>query len=107
MKSAIILMILLILTGCASNKVEDSSPISANNIEIKGFAFNPSVITIAKGTTVTWTNLDNTLHTATGENFDTGSLDKGQSKSITFNEAGTFEYKCNFHPMMKGTIIVN
>ncbi len=37
---------------------------------------------------------------------DTGSLEKGESKTITFTESGTFKYICTFHPFMTGTVEV-
>ncbi len=77
--------------------------------EIKGFAFNPTTITISKGTTVTWTNRDSAPHTITSISgaFDSGSLSQGQTYSHTFNEAGTFEYSCTIHPSIPhGKVIV-
>ncbi len=75
-------------------------------VEIKGFAFNPATVTISKGTTVTWTQEDSTTHSVTGTGFDSGGLSQGQTFSHTFNEAGTFDYGCSFHPSMNGTVIV-
>ena len=58
---------------------------------------------------VTWTNADSAPHTATakaGSAFDTGTLNQGQSKKVTFSKAGTFQYTCTFHPFMSGTVVV-
>ncbi|MBI4092003.1 MAG: cupredoxin family copper-binding protein [Candidatus Levybacteria bacterium] len=78
------------------------------NVEIKNFAFGPKTLTVKKGTTIVWTNQDSVGHTATSDdgNFDTGLLEKGESKSVTFDEAGTFTYHCTPHPYMKATIVV-
>jgi plastocyanin len=35
------------------------------------------------------------------------SMKKGDTYSFTFNEAGTFDYTCTFHPGMNGKVIVN
>ncbi len=81
----------------------------AVSVEIKDFKFNPATLNIAKGTTVTWTQEDSAQHTVTatsGENFDSGNLNQGQTYSYTFNEAGTVVYGCTNHPTMSGTIIV-
>ena len=82
-------------------------------VEIKGFAFVPATITISKGTTVIWTQKDSVTHTVTGTgfdsseiSFDSGELSQGQTFSHTFNEVGTFNYGCLFHPSMSGQIIV-
>ena len=76
------------------------------SVTIKDFAFSPSSVTIGVGDTVTWTNQDSTQHTATGDNFDTGLLDKGRSGSHTFDSAGTFSYICTPHPYMKAKVTV-
>ncbi len=82
---------------------------SSVNIEIVNFAYNPLDITVKKGATVTWTNLDSASHTVTSESgneLDSDTLSKGQPYSHTFNDAGTFNYYCTIHPRMKATIIV-
>jgi plastocyanin len=38
--------------------------------------------------------------------WDTGALAKGESKTITFNEAGIYYYICTPHPWMYGQVIV-
>lgn len=84
-------------------------------VEIRDFKFLPNTLTIKTGDSITWTNADGVSHTATGrsvpedynvELFATGKLAKGQSKTITLNIKGTYEYVCEYHPRMKGTIIV-
>ena len=84
-----------------------TAPASAAMVEIKGFAFNPATITISKGTTVTWTQKDSAPHTVTTDIFDSGRLSQGQAFSYTFNQAGTFEYRCTIHPSIPhGKVIV-
>src|SRR4051812_48845552 len=62
-------------------------------VDIKGFAFNPATITVPKGTKVTWTNSDSASHTATAKGtFDTGTLTKGKTGSVTLDTPGTFDY---------------
>ena len=70
-------------------------------------------LTVAVGTTVTWTNNDGVPHTATAGVpnsqtgvFDTGLLTQGQSGSFTFTELGTFAYFCMVHPSMQATVTV-
>lgn len=76
-------------------------------VEIKGFTFNPATITIPKGTTVTWTQKDSAPHTVTTDIFDSDGLSQGQAFSYTFNQAGTFEYRCTIHPSIPhGKVIV-
>jgi quinohemoprotein ethanol dehydrogenase len=58
---------------------------------------------------VTFTNVGDTPHTATGYrqgDWDTGALSKGESKTVTFSEPGTYYYICTPHPWMYGQLIV-
>jgi plastocyanin len=76
-------------------------------VQIKGFAYNPAMITVPKGTTVTWVQLDSGVqHTVTGSDFDSGNLNAGDTFSRTFNKVGTFSYSCSNHPNMIGTVVV-
>jgi plastocyanin len=95
---------------------EEATPMSGGEapaatevaVSISGFAFNPDPITITAGTTVTWTNEDSAAHTATqdGGGFQSGTLNQGDSFSQVFDTPGTYEYHCEFHANMHGTIIV-
>lgn len=76
------------------------------SVDIQGYAFNPSTITIPAGTTVIWTQMDSTDHTVTGSGFDSGTLSQGQTFRRTFYDAGTYSYSCSIHPTMIGTVIV-
>lgn len=75
-------------------------------VSIKDSAFNPKSVTVLKGDTVRWTNLDSTAHTITGSTFDSGTLQEGESYDFPCANAGTYEYHCSIHPSMKGTVIV-
>jgi plastocyanin len=92
----------------ASPVVNDKSQTGAIAVDIKNFAFVPAEIRVPVGTVVTWTNSDVVAHTATepGGAFNSGNLNPGQSFSFTFDTAGTYAYICNYHPFMKGTVIV-
>jgi plastocyanin len=78
-------------------------------VDIKDFAFNPPEITVPVGGSVTWTNSDPVPHTATGldrEALQSGAIAPGESFTQAFDAAGTAEYFCEFHPNMKGSIVV-
>jgi plastocyanin len=80
----------------------------AKTVQIKDFAYHPATLQIPAGTTVTWTNDDPVPHTASAKDgsFNTGNIATGQSVSLDFTKAGTFDYVCLYHPTMTGTIIV-
>ncbi|MEX2414820.1 MAG: cupredoxin family copper-binding protein [Paenibacillaceae bacterium] len=79
-----------------------------HKVEIVNFAFSPASLEISVGDIVEFTNLDAVKHSAVEDNgmFDTGLLAKGESKLITFSEAGEFAYYCGPHPDMRASIIV-
>ena len=80
-----------------------------------GKFFVPETLTVSKGTTVTWTNGDSTLHTVTsgsaesgnsGTEFDSSYLAAGKTFQHQFSTSGTFDYYCTLHPYMKGKVVV-
>ena len=94
-------------TGGARSSDKRASASAA--VRIASFKYAPPTVTVKRGGTVSWTNGDRAPHTATvrgGGGLDTGTLQTGKSKLLTFEEAGTFAYVCEFHPFMKGTVVV-
>ena len=78
------------------------------DVAIRNFVFSLTITTINVGDSVRWTNYDVNDHTATADDgsFDTGTLNKGESKTIVFDTIGTYAYHCTFHPWMTGKIVV-
>jgi plastocyanin len=74
--------------------------------------FRPEEITVAPGTTVTWINEDSFAHTVTSGTRDNPTdmfdetVDGGGSFSFTFEEPGTYDTFCEFHPGMSGVVVV-
>lgn len=94
-------------TGVAPDAVAAAAP--AAEIAIEASSFAPANLTVAAGTTVTWSNRDGIAHTVTGDALafdDSGVLAPGQSFSQTFDTPGAFPYRCDPHPWMEGTITV-
>ena len=77
-------------------------------IQIQRFAFAPKEITIAPGTTVAWTNQDETPHTisAADHHFVSKAMDTGDRFEYTFTSEGDFTYFCTLHPFMTGIVHV-
>lgn len=78
-------------------------------VDIAAMVFNPGTVTVKVGTTVKWTNSDNTVHTVTSDNgttFNSGNIAVGATYSFTPTVAGNFPYHCNIHAGMVGTLIV-
>jgi plastocyanin len=75
-------------------------------VDINDGSFSPKALTVAAGTTVTWTNRGSDPHTVTGAAFDSGRVNARGTFSFTFAIAGTFSYVCSFHSEMTGTVVV-
>lgn len=64
------------------------------SIEIKKFEFVPSKLTIKKGTTVIWKNVDDKAHIfrQVGKTFNSPIIKSGDEYDLTFDEEGIFKY---------------
>jgi plastocyanin len=87
--------------------------------------FEPATLTVARGTTVTWRNMSQIVHTVTddpakaatpadaqlpsgAQPWDSGNLNPGQTYTHTFDTPGTYKYFCVPHETagMVATIVV-
>jgi plastocyanin len=77
-------------------------------IKIANFTFDPPILTVKAGTTITWVNADDIPHVVTEKDgkFRSSALDTDEKFSQTFSTAGTVEYFCAIHPHMTGKIVV-
>ncbi len=124
------IVVALLGGGCGGSASSESSERRAARgqagIALEGLAFAPKELTVAAGTTVTWTNEDTVEHTVTsgvkgkqgvpgvskGEPdrpdgaFDRELAGRGESYSFTFDDPGTYEYFCRIHGGMTGLVIV-
>lgn len=118
----------LVFAACGSSSASKSQPsatshpAAANAVQIKLIAYRPSKMTVAAGTTVTWTQMDPGVHTVTSgtvsqegggvsvhpdATFDSGELATGKQFKHTFAAPGTSTYFCQIHPAtMRGEITV-
>jgi plastocyanin len=104
----------LLASGCGSNSSGPSdggsNPPPDGDILVQNDLYNPSTLTVATGTTVTWAwDSHGAQHTVT---FDADPSQTSGTKTSgtyqrTFGSAGTFAFHCEIHPtIMKGTITV-
>ncbi len=88
------------------------APQKAESAEVKidNFSFGPSTLTVAVGTTVSWTNRDDIPHTVASSDdpkaFKSKVLDTDEKFSFTFTKAGTYPYFCSIHPKMTAKVVV-
>lgn len=79
-------------------------------------AYSPNPAEIKAGETVTWTNDDSQIHTATsgtvgaedsGTVFDSSILSPKATFDFKFDQAGEYDYYCTLHPQMVGKVVVS
>jgi len=76
---------------------------------IKDFCYDPTVIHVRPGASVTWINKDSQWHTITGANRAWGTykpLKRNEEISYRFNRAGVYPFYCTAHVGMVGTVVV-
>lgn len=93
----------------AGNSEEAKAPAAKVQVKIDNFAFSPTELTIAAGTTVEWINRDDIPHVVVSDDkttFKSKALDTDDKFSYTFTKPGTYSYFCSVHPKMIGKIVV-
>ena len=86
-----------------------AGPSDTNRVSITDFKYKPSHVVVKAGSKVAFVNDDTAAHTATSKGsraFDTGSIMRGETRSVVPEKAGDFDYYCAFHPFMKAKIRV-
>jgi plastocyanin len=96
----------LVAAGCGGS-AESSTPVATTEVTMaKSYRFDPKVIEIEAGQTVTWKNEDNFTHTVQVDGQDDHKVDRGDSVSIKFDTPGTYDYVCTLHRQdMDGKVI--
>lgn len=99
---------LALLAAVATPALLSAAPANTGQVEIAKFAYGPQEITVAPGTTVVWTNHDETPHTVTSKDksFASKGMDTGDTFGHTFATEGDFNYICTVHPFMTGVVHV-
>ena len=87
-----------------------SAPVATRQVDLpRSYKFAPEDITVAVGTTVTWTNNDN--FTQSVRLLDSGAVQMmkpGGSVTHAFTAPGLYRYDCSLHPKdMHGSVLVD
>jgi plastocyanin len=89
-----------------------SKPQTGAQVTLNNFKFEPPNLTVTAGTTVTWTNKENSPHTVTADDnsFSSPNLAANAAFSQTFTKPGKYAYHCAYHggkgSGMAGTVTV-
>jgi plastocyanin len=93
-----------------------SVTIQPNSATLGDKAYVPNPAEVKVGESVTWTNGDSQIHTATsgavgaedsGSVFDSSILSPNATFDFTFDTAGEYDYYCTLHPQMFGKVVVS
>lgn len=122
---AIAALILMGLTACSSGSAEpaasgkgsaqqapfelDAPPVETTDVTaVKSYKFEPQVVAVDAGATVTWKNEDDFPHNIhlLDDSDVTHDLPIGDRVDVTFDETGDFYYECSIHPQMRGKVVV-
>jgi plastocyanin len=90
------------------NNHNDQAAATAADVRIDNFSFAPQTLTVAAGTTITWTNRDDIPHSVVSTDgvFKSKVRDTDEKFSYTFAKAGVYPYYCSIHPKMTGKVVV-
>ncbi len=109
----------LVSEGCnivdtgSSFTATGGSAASVTTVDIMASYFSPQTVTIDTGGTIRWRAVQYYsgtpyIHTTTSDAglWDSGDMNLGSTFVYTFTTAGTYDYHCNNHATMTGTITV-
>lgn len=105
--AVVVVFAAVVLLARTSSSSAQQQAAAAQEVKIGNFTFAPATITVAKGTTVTWTNRDDIPHTVVSDGtFKSKAMDTDEKFSYTFAKPGTYSYFCSIHPKMTGKVVV-
>lgn len=100
-RSTVIALCLALLAPLAAQAAE-------RKVSIDALKYSPAEIKIKAGDTVVWTNDDQRDHTVTAADgsFASGNMKSRDTFEHQFKKKGKYKYNCDYHPRMKGTVVV-
>lgn len=78
-------------------------------VDIRDYCFSPTILRVAPGEDVTFTNMDRAPHSVLGANATWGDYDdlkRRRAVTYLFAEPGIYPYVCTYHVGMVGVIVV-
>jgi Icc protein len=96
------------ITDVTLEDAAQTATAGGQQVIVDSFSFAPATLTVAAGTTLTWTNHDDVPHNivSTERKFVSPVLDTDEQYSHQFDTPGTYRYFCSLHPKMTGHIVV-
>jgi plastocyanin len=91
--------------GCGGPVTDEAG----TEVDIVDYCFSPTILRVARGEEVTFTNMDRAPHSVLGANATWGDYDDmKRRRGITyrFSEPGVYPYVCTYHVGMVGVVVV-
>jgi plastocyanin len=101
-----------VLAGCGDDGGDAGAAAAApaagvTRVAAKDNKFTPPAIQVAAGTTVTWAFEDGLVpHDVTGDGWRSGDPQRKGTFAHTFDQPGTYPYRCTVHDGMNGRVVV-
>jgi plastocyanin len=104
----VLIIVTALIVSCYKNKSDYNSTTTNAKVSITSSGFSPASLTIVSGSTVSWTNSDNTAHTVTTADgsINSGDIAPESTYTKTFTTAGTYNYFDAHNMNMTGVLIV-
>ena len=106
--AAVTALVTLSVTSAPGSGAASGAKPNGTSVVISNFAFSPSTLHVAPGTTIRISNADGVAHTVTADDksFDSGDIAGGATATITIKAPGRYAYHCDIHNYMTGVIEV-
>jgi plastocyanin len=109
--TVLIIALVLVMPNAGAQQGQSAGGTPAANVwsvSIQDYFFDPADAGIEPGDSIVFTNEGAVAHTVTADDaqFDSGSLNPGESYEVTFQGEGTVSYHCQIHPEMVGSVTV-
>jgi plastocyanin len=103
----IALAMALALVACdnTGGDLSAEQAVATTEVSVLDNDFEPGVIEVSPGDTVTWTWSGSASHDVDGDGFQSEVQSTGTFQH-TFDTAGEYQYVCNIHSGMTGLVVV-
>ena len=108
----VIIFLVVVLAGCQSSTPPSGDAPSKPGMSVIITKTDCPTLIISAGMTVSWTNRDRQAHvvqseaSSNGVQFDSGTLQPGDSFTFSFPQPGSYTYRCGLDELPNGTITV-
>jgi plastocyanin len=98
----------IVLAGCGGDDGVDAATVTGvTQVAAKDNKFTPPAIQVPAGTEVTWTFKDRFVpHDVKADGFSSGEPQRSGTFAHTFDQPGTYPYRCTVHDGMTGRVVV-